>query len=222
MKPKTYLFPGTVDGYRADVPISVNTVWLACHQAAHEHGRGVRKNLTEALNWYRISAERGEPIAQSNLASLYFLGRGVRQDDEKAAIWFGKAAALGLPEAQSNLAYMYYNGRGVTVDYVEAAKWTRLAAEQRYASAETDLGFLYEQGKGVPLDYVTAYVWYSAGAAGGDQRATGKLKTLSQLMSRTQIAEAKSRAFPESQQLEKSTGLRGVVGLGQTSIFNHH
>jgi integrase/recombinase XerD len=34
MKPKTYLFPGTVNGWRADVPISVNTVWLACHQAA--------------------------------------------------------------------------------------------------------------------------------------------------------------------------------------------
>jgi len=34
MKPKTYLFPGTVDGWRADVPISPNTVWLACHQAA--------------------------------------------------------------------------------------------------------------------------------------------------------------------------------------------
>ena len=33
MKPKTYLFPGTVNGWRADVPISVNTVWLACHQA---------------------------------------------------------------------------------------------------------------------------------------------------------------------------------------------
>jgi integrase len=34
MKPKTYLFPGTVKGWRADVPISPNTVWLACHEAA--------------------------------------------------------------------------------------------------------------------------------------------------------------------------------------------
>lgn len=38
MKPKTYLFPGTVKGWRADVPISVNTVWLACHQAAQAAG----------------------------------------------------------------------------------------------------------------------------------------------------------------------------------------
>jgi integrase/recombinase XerD len=34
MKPTTYLFPGTVKGMRADVPISVNTVWLVCRQAA--------------------------------------------------------------------------------------------------------------------------------------------------------------------------------------------
>jgi site-specific recombinase XerD len=34
MKPKTFLFPGTVKGVRADVPISPNIVWLACRQAA--------------------------------------------------------------------------------------------------------------------------------------------------------------------------------------------
>ena len=38
MKPKNYLFPGTVNGWRADVPISPNTVWLACHQAAQAAG----------------------------------------------------------------------------------------------------------------------------------------------------------------------------------------
>ena len=34
MKPRTFLFPGTVDGWRADVPITANNVWLACRQAA--------------------------------------------------------------------------------------------------------------------------------------------------------------------------------------------
>src|SRR5215470_4258161 len=33
MKPKTYLFPGTVYHRRADVPITTNIVWLACRQA---------------------------------------------------------------------------------------------------------------------------------------------------------------------------------------------
>jgi len=38
MKPKTYLFPGTVNHRRADVPISANTVWHACRSAAKAAG----------------------------------------------------------------------------------------------------------------------------------------------------------------------------------------
>jgi integrase/recombinase XerD len=38
MKPKTYLFPGTVKGWRADVPITGKVVWAACHEAAQRAG----------------------------------------------------------------------------------------------------------------------------------------------------------------------------------------
>ena len=38
MKPQTYLFPGTIRGIRADVPITPNLVWLACRQAAQAAG----------------------------------------------------------------------------------------------------------------------------------------------------------------------------------------
>ncbi len=44
MKPKTYLFPGTVHHRRADVPISTNTVWHACHSAAQ--AAGITKRLS--------------------------------------------------------------------------------------------------------------------------------------------------------------------------------
>ena len=40
MKPQTFLFPGTVNHCRADVPISPNTVWFACRQAAKAAGIG--------------------------------------------------------------------------------------------------------------------------------------------------------------------------------------
>jgi len=36
MRPTTFLFPGTVNGVRADVSISPNMVWLACRQAAQK------------------------------------------------------------------------------------------------------------------------------------------------------------------------------------------
>jgi integrase/recombinase XerD len=44
MKPKTYLFPGTVNHRRADVPISANTVWHACRSAAK--AAGITKRLS--------------------------------------------------------------------------------------------------------------------------------------------------------------------------------
>ena len=44
MKPKTYLFPGTVHHRRADIPISANTVWHACRSAAK--AAGITKRLS--------------------------------------------------------------------------------------------------------------------------------------------------------------------------------
>ena len=44
MRPTTFLFPGTVKGVRADVPISPNIVWLACRQAAQR--AGIKKRLS--------------------------------------------------------------------------------------------------------------------------------------------------------------------------------
>lgn len=42
MQPTTFLFPGTVKGVRADVPITPNVVWLACRQAAQVAGLSKR------------------------------------------------------------------------------------------------------------------------------------------------------------------------------------
>jgi integrase/recombinase XerD len=38
MKPKTYLFPGTVNGSRADKPITSKMLWAACQEAAQRAG----------------------------------------------------------------------------------------------------------------------------------------------------------------------------------------
>ncbi len=44
MQPTTFLFPGTVKGIRADVPITPNVVWLACQHAAR--AAGIPKHLS--------------------------------------------------------------------------------------------------------------------------------------------------------------------------------
>jgi site-specific recombinase XerD len=47
MQPKTYLFPGTVNGWRADKPITPKVLWEACREAAQTAGitKDVRPHL---------------------------------------------------------------------------------------------------------------------------------------------------------------------------------
>ncbi len=47
MKPKTYLFPGTINGLRADKPITPKMLWEACREAAQRAGitKAVRPHL---------------------------------------------------------------------------------------------------------------------------------------------------------------------------------
>jgi len=47
MKPQTYLFPGTVNGSRADKPITPKVLWEACREAAQRAGitKAVRPHL---------------------------------------------------------------------------------------------------------------------------------------------------------------------------------
>jgi integrase/recombinase XerD len=54
MQSQTFLFPGTVKGVRADVPITPNVVWLACRQAAQR--AGITKRISpHSLRHYSVS-----------------------------------------------------------------------------------------------------------------------------------------------------------------------
>jgi site-specific recombinase XerD len=44
MKPKTYLFPGMVNNWRADVPITEKIVWAAVDEAARQ--AGIKKHVS--------------------------------------------------------------------------------------------------------------------------------------------------------------------------------
>ena len=73
-------------------------------------------------------AERGDAVAQFNLALMYYRGQGVRQDDKTALRWFRLAAEQGHAEAQLVLGAMYYGGYGVSQDYITAHMWANIAA----------------------------------------------------------------------------------------------
>ena len=54
------------------------------------------------MKWYRLAADQGLDLAQSNLGNMYDNGYGVPQDYIQAHMWFNLAAAQGNESAIGN------------------------------------------------------------------------------------------------------------------------
>jgi len=91
------------------------------------NGDGVKKDLTEAVKWYRKAADQGDFIAQYNLGICYDNGDGVKKDLTEAFKWYRKAAEQGYSKAQHNLGICYYNGDGVIQNNIKALAWVSTA-----------------------------------------------------------------------------------------------
>ncbi len=131
------------------------------------YGRGVTRDYSEAVKWYRMAADLGHVRAQYNLGNHYYKGEGVSQDYSEAVKWYRRAAEQGNSFAQNNLGDCFYHGRGVVQDYSEAVRWYRKAVDQGYASAQFNLGYCYYYGKGTSEDKISAKNWMEKAAANG-------------------------------------------------------
>ena len=63
-------------------------------------GKGVAKDKSEAVKWYRKAAEQGDAEAQYKLGGCYLDGEGVARDKTEALKWWRKAAEQGHEEAR--------------------------------------------------------------------------------------------------------------------------
>ena len=90
-------------------------------------GDGVPKDYSEALKWFRLAAEQGEPNAQYSLGKMYDDGVGVPKNDTEGVKWYLLAAEQGLMPAMRNLAGMYISGQGTPVNYIKGYMWSALA-----------------------------------------------------------------------------------------------
>ena len=91
---------------------------------------GMEQSTTEALIWFRRSAEQGFAHAQSALGNAYAVGElaGVEQDHAEAARWCRLAAEQGDADGQWCLALLHGHGAGVDQDFAESVKRHRLFA----------------------------------------------------------------------------------------------
>ncbi len=101
-------------------------------------GRGVARDETASLRWFRAAAEKGVAEAQFELGKAYDTAVGGPRDPFEAVRWYRSAAQQGFGRAQYNLGSMHGNGEGVPVDYVKAYMWFSIS-EATLSGAERDV-----------------------------------------------------------------------------------
>ena len=126
--------------------------------------KDIPPNNTRSLEWYRLSAEQGDALAQYNLGVKYDNGDGVPESDAEAVKWFRLAAEQGLSDAQYYLGVMHANGEGVAQNEAEAVRWFLLAAQQGDADSQYNLAVMYANGEGTHQDDGEAVKWYQMAA----------------------------------------------------------
>jgi len=104
-----------------------------------DDGDGVKKDISQAVYWYRKAAEQGHAGAQCNLGVCYESGEGVEKDLSQAVFWYRKAAEQRNMYARFNLGFCYQYGQGVEKDTSQAVYWYRKAARQGNKSAQKAL-----------------------------------------------------------------------------------
>jgi TPR repeat protein len=82
----------------------------------YEHGIGVVKDASKAVDWYTKAAAQENSGAQFNLGVLYENGNGTPIDYIKAREFYRKAASHGDALAIGNLGMLYIRGQGVKKD----------------------------------------------------------------------------------------------------------
>jgi hypothetical protein len=75
----------------------------------YQQGKAVERDYTQAMDYYKRAAERGNVPAMYNIGVLYEGGLGVMRSREQAIVWYKKAA-----EAKSDDARAALKSLGVT------------------------------------------------------------------------------------------------------------
>ena len=112
----------------------------------HAQGRGVDRNVKQAIDLWLSAADRNHPMAQYNLGLAFFRGEGVQKDEREAAGWFRRAADAGLSDAQYAMGQMNRLGRILSKDEAKALAWYERAASQGHREAKKQSQLLQAAG----------------------------------------------------------------------------
>jgi len=98
-------------------------------------GKGVEKNISEAIFWLKRAFNSKNPKSGLLLFSIYVNGIGVNEDMAKARTFLKASADLGVPAAQYYYAGMLLEGEGGIFDEDTAMEYMVFAADNGHKPA---------------------------------------------------------------------------------------
>ncbi|EGB11477.1 hypothetical protein AURANDRAFT_4677, partial [Aureococcus anophagefferens] len=126
----------------------------------YENGSGVKLDKKKAERLYRTAADRGDAVAQSNLAVLL----DSEKQHEEAFRYYALAADQGYTRTEFNLGCCCRDGEGTEVDLGKARFWFERAAAKGHEAATRSLANAYHLGRLglVKSDKKAAKIWKRA------------------------------------------------------------
>jgi hypothetical protein len=204
--------------------------------AMYQNGRGVKSDLSKAMEWYNKSAEQDNPKAvsrlklleankerfnktlvqaekgnaesQYKLGKMYTKGVGVNIDHARATEAFENAANQGYAKAEYNLGLNYYEGSGVTKNRKTAYKWFKAAAEQGDPAAQYYLGKMFATGSGVKKNYTTSLEWLTKSVDGGFNQARGEMIDVSERMKAEKLKKTSPKPAKKASAKKKNPAVK--------------
>jgi TPR repeat protein len=127
----------------------------------YDEGRGVERDVAQAMRWYGKSLAQGTMAACYNLGKLWSFGGNGVTDADTPARWYQERAEEGDPVGQWVAGLCHQSGHaGAERDQDEAIRHFRLACAQTFGPAICSLAAVYEHGLGVAQDLAEALRLY--------------------------------------------------------------
>ncbi len=134
----------------------------------YQHGQGVVRDADQAIKWYSLAVDRGDPLAHTNLARIYEGDEdGDREDLPKAYQLHIQAIALGSGDGLRHLTNLLRDERGSREDQSEGFRAILEQAKAGSPVAQFYAGTLLLEGKGTQKSEDDAVQWYLSSADQG-------------------------------------------------------
>ena len=134
-------------------------------------GWGFPQNDSEAVRFFKLSADRCNSSGQAHYGECFYNGKGVAVDYSEAARYAKLSADQGNSEGQCAYGNCLRYGRGVEQNLPEAVRYLKLSADQGHREGQRTYAWRLYYGDGTMKDGAKAAHYFKLSADQGNGEA---------------------------------------------------